>query len=296
MASFRGQNGAIAFEHRGARANPRVLLVHGLGSQLVEWPDSLLEALVAAGLCAVTFDNRDAGLSFGVDEPAPSPEALLAGREDAHLAPPYTLADMAQDAVDLLDHLGQAGAHVVGLGMGGMIGQRMAIHHPARVYSLACLMSSPGDPSLPRGDQEAERKLLATLADEPADAAAHRGADRWRASAGPRFDSEAVGLARFARRAARRAWRPQGAARQFAAMCADGDRSAALAGVAVPTLVLHGKADPLLPVEAGRATAAAIPTATLRELDDLGHDLPEPLVGDIAAAIADHVRAVRVSR
>ena len=295
MASFRGQNGAIAFEHRGARANPRVLLVHGLGSQLVEWPDSLLEALVAAGLCVVTFDNRDAGLSFGVDERAPSPEALLTGRAAANVAPPYTLADMAQDAMDLLDHLGQAGAHVVGLGMGGMIGQRMAIHHPARVYSLTCLMSSPGDPSLPRGDEEAERQLLATLA-EGAGEAAQRGADRWRASAGPCFDSETVGIARFASRAARRAHRPQGAARQLAAILADGDRTAALAGVQAPTLVIHGKADPLLPVEAGRAIAAVVPRATLRELDDLGHDLPEPLVGDIADAIADHVRAVQVSR
>ena len=296
MAKFRARSGAICFQHRGARANPRVLLIHGLGCQLVQWPDSLLDGLVARGLCAVTFDNRDAGLSDGADGPAPSPEALLAQRAGGELQPAYTLSDMAGDAVALLDHLGQGGAHVIGLSMGGMIGQRLAIEHPERVYSLTSIMSSTGDPQLPTGTEEAEGALLATLAEEPQDAAIARNAEFWQALAGPHFDSRQVGLARFACHAVARAYRPQGIARQLAAIFADGDRSAALAQVTTPTLVIHGNADPLVDIAAGRATAAAIPGATLLEIDKMGHDLPEPLIESLATAIADHILAVEISR
>ena len=303
MATFNTRNGAICFEHRGARADPRVLLVHGLGCQLVQWPDSLLDGIVAAGFCVVVFDNRDAGLSHGANAPPPSLEALLAEREaPGALAPAYTLSDMAQDAVDLLDHLGQAGAHVVGLSMGGMIAQRMAIEHPQRVYSLTSIMSSNGDPQLPRGTEEAERALLATLDSgaerppAPLETAIAHTAHEWKTIGGAHFDSEEVGIARFARRAVERAHRPQGTARQLAAIMADGDRSAALAEVAAPTLVIHGQADPLVPVEAGRATANAIPSATLLEIEKLGHDLPEPLVATLVDALVKHMSAVEVSR
>ena len=302
MATFNTRNGAICFEQRGARADPRVLLVHGLGCQLVQWPDSLLDGIVAAGFCVVVFDNRDAGLSHGASAPPPSLEALLAEREaPGTLAPPYTLSDMAQDAVDLLDHLGQAGAHVVGLSMGGMIAQRMAVEHPQRVYSLTSMMSSNGDPQLPRGTEEAEGALLATLAgadgaEASLEAAIAHTLHEWKTIGGPHFDSQEVGIARLARRSVERAFRPQGTARQLAAIMADGDRSAALAEVAAPTLVVHGQADPLVPVEAGRATANAVPGATLLEIEKLGHDLPEPLVATIVDALVKHMSAVEVSR
>ena len=297
MAIFRAHSGAIYFEHRGARANPRALLIHGLGCQLVQWPDSLLEGIVANDLCAVTFDNRDAGLSHGVDTRPPSIEALLAERDTpGSLQSAYTLSDMAQDAVDLLDHLGQAGAHVIGLSMGGMIAQRMAIEHPQRVYSLTSIMSSSGDPALPGGDSEVERALLATLAEESPEVAVAHQVDAWRAFGGPHFDSEVVGIARFARRAVERAYRPDGTARQLAAILADGDRSANLANLAVPTLVIHGKADRLVPIEAGMATADAIPGAELLAIEQMGHDLPEPLIDTIVGSIATHIRAVEVSR
>lgn len=297
VAKFNARSGAIHFELRGARANPRVLFIHGLGCQLVQWPESLLEGVVAAGYCAVVFDNRDAGCSHGAAAPAPSLEALLAGRDaPTTLAPAYTLSEMAQDAVDLLDHLGQAGAHVVGLSMGGMIAQRMAIAHPQRVYSLASMMSSTGDPQLPRGTEDAERALLATLADEPLEAAVARTVHEWNTLGGAHYSSEEVGIARFARRAVTRAHRPQGMARQLAAILADGDRSAALAQVAAPALVIHGQADPLVPVEAGRATAAAIAGATLLEVEGLGHDLPEPLIDTLVEALVAHFDAVEVAR
>lgn len=297
MARFTAGSGVITFEHRGARANPRALLIHGLGCQLVQWPESLLDSIVANDLCAVAFDNRDAGLSHGADARPPSVEALLAEREaPGSLRAAYTLSDMAQDAVDLLDHLGQAGAHLIGLSMGGMIAQRMAIEHPQRVYSLTSIMSSSGHPALPPGDTEVERKLLATLAEESPEVAIAHAVDAWRAFGGVHFDSEAVGIARFARRAVERAYRPEGAARQLAAILTDGDRSEALAAVDVPTLVIHGQADPLVPIEAGRATAAAIPDAEFLALEQMGHDLPEPLIGAIVESIAAHIRAVEVSR
>ena len=302
MARFRARSGSIYFEHRGARANPRALLIHGLGCQLVQWPESLLEGFVANDLCAVTFDNRDAGLSQGADERPPSMEAIQAALAESGpsgagvLQTAYTLSDMAQDAVDLLDHLGQAGAHVIGCSMGGAIAQRMAAEHPERVYSLTCIMSSSGDPALPRGDAEAERRLLATLAEESPEHAIVRNVDAWRALAGPYFDSEVEGIGRFARRAVERAHRPEGTARQLAALLADGDRGSILADVAVPTLVIHGKADPLVPIEAGIATAEAIPEADFLAIERMGHDLPEPLIDAIVGPVVAHIRAVEVSR
>ena len=297
MARFKAQSGVIHFEHRGARASPRALFIHGLGCQLVQWPDALLDGIVARGFCAVTFDNRDAGLSDGPDTRPPSIEALLAERDTpGSLQAAYTLSDMAQDAVDLLDHLGQAGAHVIGLSMGGMIAQRMAIEHPERVYSLTSIMSSTGDPALPPGDPEVERKLLATLAEESAEVAIVHHIDAWRALGGPYYDSEDCGMARFARHAVARAYRPEGTARQLAAILTDGDRSSALANLVVPTLVAHGQADPLVPLAAGIATAKAIPDAELLAIEQMGHDLPEPLIPTVVESIAAHIRAVEVSR
>ena len=302
MPRFKARSGAIYFEHAGARANPRVLLVHGLGCQLVQWPEGLTEGLVDAGFCVVSFDNRDAGLSAGPDAEPPSTQALLAAQADpAALVPAYTLSDMAQDAVDLLDHLGQAGAHVVGLSMGGMIGQRLAIEHGERVYSFVSIMSSPGGTDLPAPEEAAVAALLrlaepgAGAGDVPADAEA-RLTEAWETFGGPHFSSAQVGIGRYARRAIERAFRPGGVARQLAAILADGDRRPALAAVRAPTLVLHGEADPLVDVEAGRATARAVPNAKFAAFEKMGHDLPAPLVGDVVAAISAHIHAVEVSR
>ena len=294
MASFNARSGAIYFEHRGARANARVLFIHGLGCQLVQWPDSLIDGLVATGLCAVMFDNRDAGLSNGPEGPPPSLQALMATGADA-LTPDYTLSDMAQDAVDLLDHLGQAGAHVVGVSMGGMIGQRMAIEHPKRVYSLTSIMSSTGNPALPGPSEDAMAAAM-SLTDDNVETAVAHGIRAARVFAGRHFDSRQSGMARFAERAVARAFRPHGVVRQYAAIVADGDRRAALAKLTVPTLVIHGAADPLVPVAAGKDTAASVPDAHYIELDQLGHDLSEPVIPAIVDAIAAHVHAVEVSR
>ena len=298
MPSFKARSGTMYFQHRGARADPRLLLVHDLGCQLVQWPDRFINGLVANGLCVVAFDNRDAGLSHGPDDiPAPSPAALLAAREDpSALAAAYSLSELAKDAVDLLDHLGQAGAHVIGFSMGGMIAQHMAIEHPDRVFSLTSVMSSTGARSLPAPQEEAVRALLALLATEPVEAAIARHVQTWRTFAGPHFDSSRLGIGRFARRAVERSYRPDGSRRQLAAVLADGDRSSALAKLRLPTLVVHGKADPLVPFAAGEATASAVPGARLASINTLGHDLPEPLIDTIVEAIAAHIRTVEARR
>ena len=297
MARFRAKSGQIYFEHSGSRSDPRVLFIQGLGCQIVHWPESLIEGVVNAGLCAVTFDNRDAGLSHGSDDPPPSLPSLLAAREDpGAVIPAYSLSDMARDAVDLLDHIGQGGAHVIGVSMGGMIGQRMAIEHPDRVYSLTSIMSSTGNPGLPAPAEEAVGALLATAVAENAEAAVGPSIQAWQIFAGPHFDSEKVGGARFARRAIERAYRPDGTVRQLAAILTDSDRRADLEQLTVPTLVIHGNADPLVPVEAGRETAAVIPGATYLEIDRLGHDLPEPVLGEMIAALTSHIHDVEVTR
>ena len=297
MAKFNAECGEIYFEHRGARADPRVLFVHGLGCQLVQWPDSLIDGIVDAGFCAVMFDNRDVGLSDGPAVPAPSVEALLAARGDpSGLTPAYTLSDMAGDVVALLDHLGQGGAHVIGLSMGGMIGQTLAIEHPERVYSLASIMSSTGNPDLPGPRDEVVGALIATVSGGDTETVVAQNIQAAKVFGGPHYDSEVHGIGRFARHAVERAHRPEGVTRQLAAILTAGDRRDALAGLTMPTLVIHGNADPLVPVEAGRETAAAVPRARFVEIDRLGHDLSEPVIGEIVDAVTAHLRAVEVRR
>ncbi len=297
MAKFKAGCGDIYFEHRGARANPRVLFVHGLGCQLVQWPESLIEGVVDAGFCAVMFDNRDVGYSDGPEQPAPTVEALLAARDrPSVLTPPYTLADMADDVVALLDHLGQGGAHVIGLSMGGMISQTLAIEHPGRVYSLTSIMSSTGNPGLPGPAGEVVGALIGSVAGGDTETIIAQTIQASKIFGGPHYDSELHGIGRFARRAVERAHRPEGVMRQLAAILTADDRREALGHLDVPTLVIHGNADPLVPVEAGRDTTASIPGATYVEIDKLGHDLSEPAIGDIVDAITSHLRAVEVSR
>ena len=297
MASFAASSGTIHFQHHGARANPRVLFVHGLGCQLVQWPRSLIDGVVAAGLCAVVFDNRDVGLSHGVDAPPPTIEQLLAAHANASaLTPPYTLSDMARDAVDLLDHLGQGGAHIVGVSMGGMIGQRLAMEHRHRVYSLTSIMSSTGNPALPGPTPDAILALIESMGSDDAETAIANAMRAASVLGGPHFSSQDVGIARFTRLAVERAHRPEGVARQLAAILTDGDRRPGLAKIEAPTLVIHGGSDPLVPVQAGRDTAATVPGAKYLEIDKLGHDLPEPVIAEVVQATTEHILRVEISR
>ena len=293
MPSFVHAGLRLHYEQWGARADPPVLLIHGLSCQIIHWPESLIDLLAAAGHRVIALDNRDIGLSSTVDAPVPS-AAAIAADPSAH-PPAYSLSDMAADAVALLDHLGQAGAHIVGLSMGGMIAQTLAIEYPQRCFSLTSIMSSTGNPDLPPPTPAA---LTAFIADRPSDRAQAiaQYQQGWRVLAGPHYDSLSEGLARFSEQAVDRGFTAAGFARQLLAIRHAPDRRKALARLSAPALVIHGGADPLVPLAAGEDTAKALPGAKLRVFDKMGHDLPESLLPDIAQAIIEHIGQSSVRR
>jgi pimeloyl-ACP methyl ester carboxylesterase len=281
----------ISYETSGSSADPCILLVHGYGAQLIQWPAELYDGLAAQGFFVVRMDNRDVGLSekltgqfpqLGAPEPGTFAPTLLA-------PPPYTLRDMADDALGLLDALGIPQAHLVGASLGGTIVQRIAIEHPERVLSLTSVMSSPGDPTLPPAAPEATAALLSPAPPDREGYVDHMApvlAALW----GPSFDEERARAQLGARHD--RAYYPEGMIRQMAALVSDGDRTADLGKVTAPTLVLHGREDALVPLAHGEATTAAIPGARLIILDGMGHDLPPSHTQAMVTAIAEHARAV----
>ena len=281
------------FETHGDSANPPMLLIMGLGAQLTLWPIELVEALVARGYYVIRHDNRDIGLSTkfteaGVPDMASVVMALMAGKNPAV---PYTLSEMAADAMAVLDAAGVAKAHIVGASMGGMIAQLVAVEHPDRVLSLTSIMSTTGNPAVPPARAEAMAALTAPMAPD-ADLATilTRGAMVSKAIGSPGYPADDARLRANVERDYNRSFHPTGAMRQMAAIVADGDRRARLKDVTAPTLVIHGADDPLVPVEGGRDTASAIAGATILEVPGMGHDLPLALVDTIADAIAGHAR------
>jgi pimeloyl-ACP methyl ester carboxylesterase len=277
----------IAYERFGDRDAPPVLLVMGLATQMLGWPDGFCRALVARGLHVIRFDNRDVGLSTHLHQ-ARQPDVSAALSGDSSSAS-YTLSDMAGDCVGLLTALDLESAHVVGASMGGMIAQTVAIEHPARVRSLTSIMSTTGDAAVGQATQEALGALLS------APATSRQGAiDRTVSVLGvigsPGFALDEADLRERAGLAYDRAHDPLGVARQLLAIIASGDRTARLRSVGVPTLVLHGGDDPLVDVSGGRATADAVPDAELVICEGMGHDLPRALWPEITARIGDVVQ------
>jgi pimeloyl-ACP methyl ester carboxylesterase len=261
----------IAYERLGDPRAPTVLMIMGLGSQLIGWPDELCAALIARGLHLIRFDNRDVGQSTHMTNAS------------------YRMSDMAADAVGLLDALGLPSAHVVGASMGGFIAQTIAIEHPERVRSLTSIMSSTGDRSVGQPHPEALR--LFTLPPVTArEDVVRRMQDVFRVIGSPGFPIDLDAIGDRAGRAFDRAYDPLGMARQGMAVLASGDRTPRLRALAVPTLVIHGAADRMVDVSGGRATAAAIPGAELIVIDGMGHDLPRALWPQLVTKIAELVQ------
>lgn len=297
MPVFKSPFGKMFFDQRGSRAAPPILLVHGLGCQVVHWPDSLLDGFVDAGYRIVYFDNRDAGLTFECDAQPPSiPELLQALDNPSAVEPVYTLADMANDAVALLDHIGQSGAHIVGVSMGGMIAQYMAINHPKRVFSLSLLMSSTGNPDTPQPGPEVVGALATSIVSPTRDESIEATRKSDRLFGGPHYDSCEVGIGRFVESAYDRSNRPNGVLRQLAAILSDGDRRSRLRDVQIPSLALHGTVDPLVDQFGSRDLADTLPNCQLRIIENLGHDLPEPLIPRILEDIVQHIGSVEAAR
>ncbi len=284
----------LAYEERGS--GEPVVLISGIGMQLISWPEAFVERLAAKGLRVVVFDNRDVGLSTKLDGAGVPRLQRLLGRALFRLpvAAPYTLFDMASDVAGLLDTLGLERAHVVGVSLGGMVAQAMAIEHGHRIRSLVSMMSHPGG-RIFTGKLRATTKLLRGPPRSRSQAIQWQ-LDFFRTAGSTGFSRDDTALAERASRAYDRCFHPQGFARQFAAVLATGDMRPRLRRVQVPTLVLHGSDDPIFRPACGRETARAIPGAAFRLIDGWGHDLAEGAHALLVDAIAGHVRARGASR
>ena len=271
----------IAYERFGDPDRPPALLLMGLGTQMLGWPDGFCQTVAERGVHVIRFDNRDIGLSSHLTN-APAPDIAAIFRGDTSSAS-YTLSDMAGDTIGLLDALGLESAHLVGASMGGMIAQTVAIEHPRRVRSLTSIMSTTGDASVGQSTREA----MAALLSPPAAA---------RVIGSPGFELDEADVRWRTGLAYDRAHDPVGVARQLAGVAASGDRTVALRSVAVPTLVLHGADDPLVNVSGGRATAEAIPGAELVVFQGMGHHLSRELWGEIARHIGGLVARAEAAR
>ncbi len=283
MARAQANGLELEYDTFGDPDHPPLVLVMGLGAQMITWEDGFCELLAGRGFFVVRYDNRDVGLSTWLDElPAPDLAALAGG--DLTSAP-YRLSDLADDAVGLFDALGIARAHVVGASMGGMIVQQLAIDHPDRLLSVTSIMSTTGDPAVGR----AEPWALALLTRPPAttrEQALADSVDGYRRLGSPGYpDDEAFLLAKAALHYDR-ARHPVGTLRHAAAVLASGDRTPGLRSVRLPALVVHGDADPLIDVSGGKATAEAIPDAELLVIPGMGHNLPRAVWPTLVSAIA----------
>jgi len=276
----------LCYETFGERTDPAALLVMGLGAQMVTWQDDFCEGLAAHGLYVIRFDNRDIGRSTHLQGPPPSLVQLLRYSVPAR----YTLADMAQDVVGLMDGLEIAQAHVIGASMGGMIAQTLAARHPARTRSLVSMMSSTGGRWVGRPALSSYAIFL-RKAPRERDAFIEHAA-RLFAKIGSRgIPQDTEGVRKIAALSFDRELDRAGAGRQLAAIIASGDRTAELRDITAPTLVIHGSVDPLISPSGGRATARAIPGAKLMTIEGMGHDLPRVLWPRLIDAFAAHAAA-----
>jgi pimeloyl-ACP methyl ester carboxylesterase len=282
----------IFYEDRGDPSAEVILLVMGLGAQMTLWPDELVAALVGDGFRVIRYDNRDIGLSQKFEGArAPSlPVQVLRKKIGFPAKVPYTLKDMADDGIGLLDALGIARAHIVGASMGGMIAQLMAVHHGERLASLTSIMSTTGNGKLPQAEKHAIDALVAPIQSMEEESLVAHGLNIAKNIGSPGFPFDPEQQRERVLLNMRRSVYPAGLPRQLAAIIDDGCRRSRLANVTVPTLVMHGEADPLVKLEAGEDTAKHISGARLVTIPGWGHDLPIALIPRIASEIAGHAR------
>jgi len=284
----------IEYEAFGEPDSPALLLIIGIIGQLTFWDEELCQQLAQQGHYVIRFDNRDAGLSSKIEE-AGVPDIMQTIetlRKGETINPPYTIEDMADDAVGLLDALGIEKAHICGMSMGGMIAQTIAINYPMRVLSLTSIYSRTGDPEEPQPEPEARKFLLAPPPQER-EAYIEHGIKLFSTISGPGFPYDEEWLRNFVAQSYDRAFNPEGVARQLVAILAQKNRRPELKSLSAPALIIHGSDDPLVLVEGGKNTAADIPDAELMIIDGMGHDLPHggawPKIIDV---IADFIQKI----
>ncbi len=279
----------IAYETFGNSRAPAILLIMGLGYQMIFWDDEFCAQLSSRGYFVIRFDNRDSGLSTWLNDAGipdiPAMKKLMAKRKKAQS--PYSLLDMADDIKGLLDAIDIESAHIVGRSMGGMIGQMMAIHHPDRVKTMTSIMSSTSDPKLPPPKSDVLSILLEPEPTDKEDFIDHC-VRILNMLSGPEYRIDEARVRKWALDSYQRGLNPDGAARQFAAILATGSRKEALKSVTAPTLVIHGDADPLVPVECGIDIADTISGARLLVIRGLGHTLAPQVYPQVINAISRH--------
>jgi pimeloyl-ACP methyl ester carboxylesterase len=274
MTSLIANGIQIEFEQRGSTDNPAIVLVRGLGTQLIDWPEAFLSGLASAGFRVVVFDNRDVGLSQKFSG-LPNLGNVAKKTEMA----PYTIYDMADDIVGLMDSLGIDHAHLFAISMGGMIGQVLAATHGNRLCSFFSVMSSSSRKGLPAATPEAAATLEAETDPEAGDEGIIAAtAEGLRVCGSPGYPLTEMERDQIARNRHKRNYTPDGVVRQIAAIIAGGNRIELLESIKVPTMVIHGADDPLIPLAAGQDTAETIPGARFEVVQGMGHDLPESLV------------------
>ena len=282
----------LEYDHFGNPTDPALLLIMGFTAQMVAWDEEFCTQLADRGHFVIRFDNRDCGLStklHGV--PSNSDAVIMAAMMETEMPPvPYTLSDMAADAMQVLDHLNIERAHIMGASMGGMIAQTVAIEHPHRVKTLISVMSQPGELTVGQPTQEA-MELIVTPA--PSDRDEYIAfAPKWQLWQSKKYRSDEVSR-RNAIRDFDRSNYPEGGPRQMAAIYASGSRAEGLQKLQVPTLIIHGTDDQLITPSGGERTAELIPNSTLLMVDDMGHDMPQPLWPFYLDAISKHTALVK---
>jgi pimeloyl-ACP methyl ester carboxylesterase len=285
----------IEYETTGNKSDPALLLVMGLGAQMTIWPDALFEGLAKQGFYVIRFDNRDIGLSTkfaaaGVPNIMAAVQKVMSGQK---VEAPYYLNDMAADAIGLLDALGIDKAHMVGASMGGMIVQIIAARYASRTRSMVSIYSTSGRPGLPIGKPEALAMLSAQPEGPAREQLVQHGMKVRKAIGSPGYPTPDAELRGFVEKNVDRAWYPEGAARQYLSVIASGDRVELLKTIKVPTLVLHGEDDPLLPVECGRDVASLVPGARIETFPGWGHDFPAGMIPTVIDRVSGFCKAAK---
>ncbi|MDO9454132.1 MAG: alpha/beta fold hydrolase [Stagnimonas sp.] len=293
MSQYPANGISIEAETFGDPKHPAIVLIMGLGCQLVVWPVALCEALAAAGFHVVRFDNRDIGLSEKIkgERDPQFFKNILRSKLGLRVRAPYKLADMALDTLGLMDALGIQRAHIVGLSMGGMIAQTLALDHVDRLLSLTSIMSSSNNPRLPQASLKVQKRLVRRPKSKERDALIDHGAETWMVLASPHAVPSEAERRMLATLSVDRSIYPRGYIHQLLAILASGSRHKRLPEIKLPTLVIHGEDDPLVPVAAGYEQAKLIPGAKIEVLKHMGHDLPAPLLPRIATLITKHANA-----
>jgi len=282
----------LAYDEFGAQKDPAVVLIMGLGTQMVAWPESLCEQIAEQGYRVIRFDNRDIGLSQKIEtkKSVNIIKLLMRKRLGLSVRPPYTLIDMAKDAVGVLDSLEIEKAHWVGASMGGMITQILAAEFPTRSLSLTSIMSSTGNPELPQTSWKVSKQLLLRPNTKNENAYLAHSIKLWETIGSPGFPPSKQELSARILSNVRRSYSPKGVRNHMAAIVESGDRRGMLRKITIPTLIIHGKEDVLIPVEGGLDTAKHIKHAELKLVEGMGHDLPRELVPKFARWISANAK------